>query len=120
MSINVVKTDTLLVEYVDLAMNSLDFNFLYRFLEPVPTVWQLGHRTLLEVLKDTSENQKRAGLSEYFLKRWREMLPPDMQPPLGWENEDYEWLYNVNKTCVYKSNIVRGPEVFGFNGREVV
>jgi hypothetical protein len=108
--LKVVKTDKLIVEYVELPMNDLNSSFIYRFMEPVPTVWQMGRRSLYEVINEASLESRLGNLSAYFLSKWRDMLPPDLQPPLGWENQDYMWLYDINKTLLIECHIERGPQ----------
>jgi hypothetical protein len=111
--LKVVKTDTLVVEYVELPMHDLNSSFIYRFMEPIPTVWQMGRRSLYEIVQDKGNHI--GNLSTYFLSKWREMLPPDLQPPLGWENQDYMWLYDVNKTLLIKCHIEKSGDMYGFN-----
>jgi len=113
--LKVVKTDTLIVEYVELPMHDLNSSFIYRFMEPIPTVWQMGRRSLYEMLSTAPLEERQGNLSTYFLSKWREMLPPDLQPPLGWENQDYMWLYDVNKTILIKCHIEKGPGPYGIN-----
>lgn len=96
------KTRTLKMQYFALARVGLDFNFLYRFQEPVETAW-VSDRIPFKYLVDGTPIDDK--LKEFGLAKWEETvksegpLPPEIQ-----------WLQDVDKCSVTECEIVEKYE----------
>ena len=120
-----VKTDTVIMEYVKLPVTSLQYRFLYRFIEPIPTVWVEGavpvfRRTAKlnkngtvtqednSLLEKNNNNLLAESLSEFATNTWRAMCLADM--PDDKYPEDAKWLINIKKSKTYECEIKRIEE----------
>lgn len=68
--LQIVETNTLLMEYVRLPIIDLSARFLYRFVEPVPTGWVEGRITMFEMFEMKTYEEV---LNKFALKEWVEI-----------------------------------------------
>lgn len=65
----VTSTDTLKMEYCPLPIVDLHQRFLYRFLEPVRTIWTEGRFSAISTLMEKGNPYER-----FALKAWKDIL----------------------------------------------
>lgn len=116
--IRVVKTDTLKMEFVKLPIQDLSFRFLYRFVEPIETVWIEGtvsyfKRTLNFIegqMTELSQPLHEDGLLEKVLKdhalsAWETLIlngVPKREFP-----ESVRWLLEMKDVQINECEIVK-------------
>jgi hypothetical protein len=66
-TLNVVKTNTVKMEYFKLPMQDLNIRFLYRFLEPMATVWTIGEMTLAQTMVSK-------GFEQFAIDTWNKQI----------------------------------------------
>jgi hypothetical protein len=102
-TLTIVKTDTVVMEYMPLPTVTTALRFLYRFLEPLPTVWTEGNVTLassiMRGMEATMQNFALAAHAKLFLENSdRNNFPKQL-----------EWVLHLKKATVYPCEIVRAP-----------
>jgi hypothetical protein len=102
--IKVTKTDTLLVEFCPLPIQNTSYEFLYRFVEPIETVWTKGEMRVakrLSVILPSSETR----MKRFCLKEWMKLAldgtTPETYP------ESMKWLLELRKCELIECGIVR-------------
>jgi hypothetical protein len=107
--LKITKTDTLLMEYVELPHADLSVRFLYRFREPVETLWEVGSFSLVQLLllrtEEFSERTaKEAAIKSFGLTKWYDMLALAAKELK--RDDDTSWLSNVSKVALCECHIV--------------
>lgn len=107
--LQIVKTDVVKMEYFRLASIRLSYRFLYRFVEPVATVWEEGEITAYGVLSQgldgTKEKDFNILMKDYALETWRNLVLancPEKDLP-----DDALWLLDMKGSEVYECNVIR-------------
>lgn len=120
-----VKTDTVKMEYVKLPVTNLQYRFLYRFIEPIPTVWVEGavpvfRRTATlksngivdqedkSLLEKKNDGLLKESLNEFATSTWRILCLADM--PEDKIPQEARWLINIKKSNIYECEIKRIEE----------
>lgn len=100
----VIKTKILKMYYVNLPVVDLTHRFMYRFEEPVATVWRKG------VLSWTLQDSKKSAaeyiddqLKQYGLTQWFKMATSGMNSPMP---QDARWLLEVDSCELVECEIV--------------
>ncbi len=108
-ALNIVKTDTVIMEYVKLPVISLSYRFLYRFVEPVATVWSEGEITsygLISMGKDANSlKDYDQAMKDYAVETWKTLVLagcPEKDLP-----DEARWLLEVKGSEVHECHIVR-------------
>lgn len=99
--LQVTETKTLIMEYVELPIADLMFRFLYRFKEPIPTVWSKGAVSYV-MLPDALNNLKNS-LKEYGLQKYYKMVTKGMKGPFPSEGQ---FLMEVDLCTIVECEIV--------------
>lgn len=100
--LEVTKTKTLKMEYVRLPITDTSVRFLYRFLEPLATIWRKGGYSALEFGYD-SERPDEVRIKEVGLRAWFKMITSGMKGPLP---ESAQWLLEVDSCELIECEIV--------------
>lgn len=101
--LTVVKTKTLIMEYVSMPSVDLATRFLYRFKEPIPTIWRKGAVTPYSPIFVGHKSAKQL-MEEYGLKQWFKMVTSDMKSPMP---QDVQWLLEVDSCNLVEFEIVQ-------------
>jgi hypothetical protein len=99
--LRVVKTDTLLFEYVMLPIQDLSSKYLYRFVEPVATAWVEGPGILLFDSMGINRPLEES-LRKHAMKLWYQMID---DIPGDWP-ADAAWLRHMTGVKLRECHIV--------------
>lgn len=104
MSEKIVVTETLKVEIFYMAVIDLSIRFCYRFVEPVPMIWQndgrMGHALIMAVDKNNI-------MSGFLLNKYKEAIFNTKN--IVNNEEDWakiQWLEKVNKVEMVECDLV--------------
>jgi hypothetical protein len=103
LELKIVKTDKLIVEYCYLPVVDLSIRFLYRFVQPVPTVWQEGK--IRHSLSLIGGFDGTPSISTFALNKWKKLvLEHTTEAELP---DEAKWLLEMNSVEVRECKIVR-------------
>jgi hypothetical protein len=95
--LKVIKTDNLVMEYFLLPTVYLDQRFLYRFIQPVPTVWSEG--------KLAYDVPFASGLEVHALVQWKDIVLTGTTE--GELPEVARWLLDIKTIEIHECKMVR-------------
>jgi hypothetical protein len=98
--LRVIKTDTILCDYVLMPIEDLSQHFLYRFVEPMVTCWRSSKVPLYDVM-GTGGNLNDT-LRRTAMKHWYTLMD---DIPGDWP-EEAMWLKQMSKIMLRECHIV--------------
>ena len=110
----IIVTDTLKVEIFHMPVIDLSIRFCYRFVEPIPMIWQNDGR-VSAVMGMSSQIQGRDFISEQMLQKFREIIEQSKRQ--GMWHESLTWLEDVNKVNLITCELTPKDE---YNWQELV
>ena len=98
----IVVTDILKVELFEMALTDLSRRFCYRFVEPIPMIWQTdGQVSYALTMMSQSPSDP---ICKFLLQKFREVIENSKRQ--GIWHESLAWLENVNSVEVVECQIV--------------
>ena len=102
--INVKKTDILQMEFIELPIMDLSYRFLYRFLEPIETVWVVASVPYLSMIKISDPLYKNT-LKDFAMDEWNKIVL--INSPKEDIPEESRWLLEMKDCEIHECHIVR-------------
>ena len=99
----IVKTDVLKVQVFDMPVIDTSRRFCYRFVEPIPMIWQTDGRITFMLATSLQMNPHDV-MGEFLLNKYREVIENSKNQ--GMWHESLKWLEDVHSVEVVECNIV--------------
>lgn len=110
--IKIVRTDRLLVHKISMPVASLNYKIIYRFVEPVPSMWQteanFNAAIMMSAVSSYADIQ-----GQYFLQRWEEILQSgiDSMPNLTDEEKaNIQWMREMKTVEIVECDLIASTD----------
>ncbi len=94
-----VQTDTLKIEYVQLPITDTLVTFIYRILEPFPLAWTVDSCTSAQLLAESLENRVKRKARERFIGMIHSVNPDTLR-------KEAPWIFDITKSSIQECEIV--------------